>query len=868
MFTVSVVLHKKSEKAYNIFLKVTSLVFAAVFLFRYMLGPDAIQHMHALQGTPFDDGAQNVFALLLVWFTYAGSLLLCLYGFFKIKRLNGFVKFISLPMSLLNCIFMPFAFTAIMGAGAIDEYSMRGFFYAIEIGMAMGYSASILVNHTDWIAYKRRREEPEPEVHEYKHLTSDDVYKVTTAKDRWIAVCKWIENAGISIGKFCYKHWYDVFVVLVLFLSVMPSYTLYGLFGDVHQLSNVKDLELSHRIVLYISLILPVVVHFSLRNKEFAERKFYLLFICLGTLLSFSLTHRFSSFLDPTCWPLHLCNTAMYIMPIVLIFNMKRFFYFTYFINVLGAFLAMVMPNYNPDTINMFDPQLVRFYINHFIAFFMPLLFVSLGMFGRPKFKQFVYSMLGFLGYFVLVLVLNAMFTGMYEVGMVSSTTDFFFINSDFIADKLGEWAERLRDITASISVGGITMTFYPVYQVLFFLVYVLLGLAMWFVYEQGYAIANSFEDIKQRKKAVKLDRLALLSKLDGRSLQEPMEPENENKLILRNFSKKYASSDVYAVKDANLEVNGGEIFGFLGPNGAGKSTIIKSIVGIQPITSGEIEVCGYDVDKQSVEAKRQIGFVPDHYALYEKLTGREYINYIADLYEVPLDARRKRIENYVKRFELEGAFDNQMKTYSHGMKQKIAIMAALVHNPKIWILDEPLTGLDPNSIYQVKECMKEHARAGNIVFFSSHIIDVVERICDKIAIIKKGNILLTKSLAEIEQSGTTLEDFYMTTINGKNYKEDALKYENVEESIEDSEAKSTKTKTKKTSKKEPKETTTKEPQKAKKAATTEQKQAKKLAKKQAKISNTPANPWQPTETKVNEATQNSATQDKSVDEE
>ena len=198
----------------------------------------------------------------------------------------------------------------------------------------------------------------------------------------------------------------------------------------------------------------------------------------------------------------------------------------------------------------------------------------------------------------------------------------------------------------------------------------------------------------------------------------------------------------MYAVKNANLEVNGGEIFGFLGPNGAGKSTIIKSIVGIQPITSGQIEVCGYDVDKQSVEAKRQIGFVPDHYALYEKLTGREYINYIADLYEVPIDIRKKRIDSFVKRFELENAFDNQMKTYSHGMKQKIAIMAALVHNPKIWILDEPLTGLDPNSIFQVKECMKEHARAGNIVFFSSHIIDVVERICDKIAIIKKGNII------------------------------------------------------------------------------------------------------------------------------
>ena len=165
--------------------------------------------------------------------------------------------------------------------------------------------------------------------------------------------------------------------------------------------------------------------------------------------------------------------------------------------------------------------------------------------------------------------------------------------------------------------------------------------------------------------------------------------------------------------------------------------------------------------------AKQQIGFVPDHYALYENLTGREYINYIADLYSVSKSERDARISDYVSRFRLENAIDNPMKTYSHGMKQKITIMSALVHNPKIWILDEPLTGLDPESIFQVKECMKEHAAKGNIVFFSSHIIDVVENICDRIAIIRKGQILTTKSIAEIKESGTSLENFYMSMIDG-----------------------------------------------------------------------------------------------------
>ena len=249
-------------------------------------------------------------------------------------------------------------------------------------------------------------------------------------------------------------------------------------------------------------------------------------------------------------------------------------------------------------------------------------------------------------------------------------------------------------------------------------------------------------------------------------TMQEPMNPQNDGKLILRHFSKRYSTSDVYAVYDANLEIDGGQIFGFLGPNGAGKSTIIKSMVGIQTITSGNIEICGYDVEMQPVQAKLNVGFVPDHYALYENLTGREYINYIADLFNVDKEYRDMTIEKYVERFQLTGSFDNQMKTYSHGMKQKITIMSALVHNPKVWILDEPLTGLDPTSIHEVKECMKEHAAKGNIVFFSSHIIDVVEKLCDRIAIIKKGKLRACMSIEELNAKGISLEQFYLDIIN------------------------------------------------------------------------------------------------------
>ena len=252
---------------------------------------------------------------------------------------------------------------------------------------------------------------------------------------------------------------------------------------------------------------------------------------------------------------------------------------------------------------------------------------------------------------------------------------------------------------------------------------------------------------------------------LGGRTIHEPIGGDDSPRIVLNNFRKRYGTNKHYSVDGVSLEVHGGEIFGFLGPNGAGKSTIIKSIVGIQTITEGSIEICGFNVERQPVQAKLNTGFVPDHYALYENLTGREYINYIADLYQISKEYRDQTIEKYVTLFQLTGSFDNQMKTYSHGMKQKIAIMAALVHNPKVWILDEPLTGLDPTSIHEVKECMKAHAAKGNIVFFSSHIIDVVEKLCDKIAIIKKRQLRAYTTLSDLNERGIELEQYYLQMI-------------------------------------------------------------------------------------------------------
>ena len=260
----------------------------------------------------------------------------------------------------------------------------------------------------------------------------------------------------------------------------------------------------------------------------------------------------------------------------------------------------------------------------------------------------------------------------------------------------------------------------------------------------------------------MRVDKANLLKELDGRAVTEPLHPEGAHMIKFTNFSKTYAGTDKKAVENLNLEIYEGEVFGFIGHNGAGKSTTIKSLVGIQSITDGSIEVQGFDVARQPLEAKLNMGYVSDNHAVYENLTGREYISYVADLYMVNEKDKNERIEKYAKMFHLEKALDSEIKCYSHGMKQKTMVIGALIHDPKVWVLDEPLTGLDPTSSWQIKECMREHANAGNIVFFSSHVIEVVEKVCDRIAIISGGKLRRVARMEEIKQEGVSLEELYL----------------------------------------------------------------------------------------------------------
>jgi len=232
--------------------------------------------------------------------------------------------------------------------------------------------------------------------------------------------------------------------------------------------------------------------------------------------------------------------------------------------------------------------------------------------------------------------------------------------------------------------------------------------------------------------------------------------------LIVKNLFKHYKNAKYISGRDISFTVHEGEIFGFLGINGAGKSTTIKCITGISPITAGEVEVCGHSIIRDQYNAKKNFGFVPDNHAVYEKLTGVEYVNYLADIYKVDPDERRATFETLAKIFNMENAVNNQIMSYSHGMKQKISIIGALIHSPKLWILDEPMVGLDPQSIFEVKNFMREYAKKGNAVFFSSHNLDTVERLCDRAVIIHGGRVIKEIDLHEYRTSHRNLEEEFI----------------------------------------------------------------------------------------------------------
>lgn len=232
--------------------------------------------------------------------------------------------------------------------------------------------------------------------------------------------------------------------------------------------------------------------------------------------------------------------------------------------------------------------------------------------------------------------------------------------------------------------------------------------------------------------------------------------------LKICNLTKKYGEK--VAVDNVTLEVKPGEVFGFIGHNGAGKTTTIKCIVGILSFKDGEIYIDGVSVKEEPIKCKSMMAYIPDNPDIYENLTGIQYLNFVSDIYKVDKSARKELIDKYAKEFEIYDNLDSIISSYSHGMKQKLAVISALIHSPKLLVLDEPFVGLDPKAQFKLKEIMKELCKNGVSIFFSSHVLEVVEKLCNKVAIISKGKIVKVGTVEDITKD-SSLEKVFMSTL-------------------------------------------------------------------------------------------------------
>ena len=694
----------KKEVALSNLIQWTLALLLFFAMIPYMFWLNAMSKQLGLSGPMFSK-AGYVFIGVLDWLTVMTVAMTILMPFFSKRESHDYCAFLAIPILIANIA----TFRPVIKAnlGTLDLAHWRTIIHMVRILLTAMLCGNALI-------------------------------KLIVSRD--------FENLGARLGKM------GLFALLSL-IAFMPTYFPQLLFGAVGD--ETQDFTLTHRVFIYISFIMPVALYFANRRKSDEERHFLVVMLALSGFIQYFIyaPHRTGA----AQFPLHLCNTAMVLMLVAYAFKIKSIYYFTYFINVLGAFVAIVMPNIDNPALSL---KAMTYWYNHWYAFFLPLLGVALGIFKRPSLKLMSSSLIVFTIYVVFVFFLNSYlnspkFGDKYDA-------DYFYLYSDFFIDKAAFVQGLKYNHIWTYSAFGTELTAYPVFVLAIYVVFIALTFVIWGFYTMIFNISDAHRKLAYRKKLQRIDRLNLLKELDGRPLNEPLHPEGANMVKITHFSKTYAGSDKKSVDDLSLEIHDGEVFGFIGHNGAGKSTTIKSLVGIQSITEGSIEIEGYDIARQPLEAKLHMGYVSDNHALYEKLTGREYINYVADLYMVSEEDKKERIEKYVKMFKLEHAIDREIKSYSHGMKQKCMVISALIHNPKVWVLDEPLTGLDPTSSWQIKECMRQHADAGNIVFFSSHVIEVVEKICDRIAIISGGKLRRISTMEEIRAEGVSLEQLYL----------------------------------------------------------------------------------------------------------
>lgn len=697
----------KKSNSENLVLKIGSVVLFLIYMFRLFSSDSIDQTFNIFYldiDTPIDASATWLFEPMM-------TLLIIMLRWFTLLTITWLIVFSVYKTNVLKWVIAIFGFiTVVLNLVFFNEnliafqnstdLTYRTIQFAIETGVTF-----VLVNLV--------------------------IVSIIKHKDKFSIKRDLLDSVVLLIG--------SLFALMPLsFLQ-----TVVGYYGTIP-----KEFNMEHLFVMSIPIILMIVTYKYMKSKSQEAKNGVLAFMAIAAIIQYFYPRRE----DLAALPFHLCNMAVILIFFAILFKRKSLFYFAYFANVIGAIGGIFLPNYEVD---FFTMTVIHFGYNHFYALVIPIMGVALGMFERPKLKAMYQAIAVFTVYYLVILVLNAWFNNY-------TLVDYFFAYDNFLTEMFG--VEELQyQYVVSFEYAGLTFKFFWLYQLLYYLAFVFLMFVSWYIYDAVFQALDNGRRLKAKQLQMKQDHLALLASLDGRDLSERMKEEGANMIKIEHFSKRYGKSNRYAVKDFNLEVGPGEIFGFLGHNGAGKSTTIKCMVGIQSITEGEIFIDGFSIKTQPIEAKLRLGYVSDNHAVYEKLTGREYIHYVADLYRVPKDIRDQRLNHLLETLSLAHAIDHEVKSYSHGMKQKLVVIASLIHEPPVWVLDEPLTGLDPTSAFQIKETMREYAQKGNIVFFSSHVIEVVEKICTKIAVINQGELMGVYEVAQLQKDGISLESLYMS---------------------------------------------------------------------------------------------------------
>ncbi|MCM1289601.1 MAG: YwaF family protein [Corallococcus sp.] len=696
-------LRKKSDKCKKIvFYCMVGVFFAIMFVTLFEF--DYIDHMVKFSHDEFGSKPVIVLKVLLKWFSYLSVLLITVQPFIKSQNVRNIMVCFCAPICLLNIVFFRTNVEMLQGVANAQQFGWR----------AILYSATLV---TEMVIY---------------------LYIVFVLR----------HNFGFKNKKTFFLRFFAALIPLLVLM--MPLHTPQQFFGETDL--EIKFLTFGQHVYVASIFLLYFVLKNIFRNKTEEEREALIIILGIGMFYQFFI--GFHSWKIPlNDLPLHMCNLATFLIPLALVTKSKSLFAFNLYVNVLGAFIAILVP----DSAGIFSYKFLKFGYEHTLVFLVPFLAVALKVRPRGTKKDIFRAWAVFSVYFVLMIVLNVWFHN------YSPFVNYFYLGDDFLAKYLSimGWARQPK-FQVSFAIGNLTFLMYPVFYVLMYVGFVGLMWLEYFIYQQVYAVTDVGEMRRTIYDHKKWEQKQLQLLFDGKTPNLPVNKLEGVMLRIANFSKKYEGSKTYAVHDFNLEVKEGEIFGFLGSNGSGKSTTIKSIIGVLPFSEGTIEIDGYNVATQPLQAKRIIGYVPDNHSVYENLTGVQYVSYVAELYNVPKEEKNRRMAELAESFNLTKAINNQIKTYSHGMKQKITIIAALVHDPKLWILDEPMTGLDPQSSFEVKELMKKHAEKGNTVFFSSHVIEVVEKICDRVAIINDGEMMGVYDMRELAANNQSLEQIFL----------------------------------------------------------------------------------------------------------